>query len=1260
MLSAFSNSFPPIFRWFTQSFCFAKPPYSLTMAHRSRTSRVSDEDLIRNHDEIVNLYIDEGVTLEKIREKMKRTHGFDVPTWQYEAYFRARNIRKNVRAEEWDKTFPIIDSLPPGCRHRVVYNSRILKGGTIQRARKAYNKRKRQKTQSLTDNHLTGRVSLEETASLFVEVQQSGGTWSRCPNPERLPSLSFVPQQESQITRPLQTGVLDGHYNDIFEGQGGELDHDFNSPPERAGSHLLFTNPMSSSPAASIDDPWQSYLQPHGSPVLGLGLFSNNDPIHEWPPGIFNLGPQIRGESPPPRLLLNLEPAFAWLKQLRFGMFDGFGHIPDSVNRNGGLLFPSSHNVDQGFLVGAESSDVMMKLQSKLQLLNSMLPGTIPQIHGNGERDMLSADDIPDTKLYHIIFFSLANGLAGLDDIPIGSLVTVLSRSGNMASLISQFLRSSPRGYAAKAFAETLFRAAIEAKEANIVKHVLATGLVDVNHTVCFHYKIKRTPIERAVTLCSPSLVKALMDAGANPHVTHNQGGLRAERYCIDCMWLLKESLQLEALKFSQPPPITLEWVAVLRLLYQADDARTHSIMGLHRLRNFAPSCKWTSEIIYAFLSVCKTNSGYPFEFIETGILYSVAMTLEDTQATEVCRQILQTCDWRLGQGDLENIKQALVGGSLQGHSRFVALLLPYCEPSWIPLVFKASIRSGNNDLIRTLLEKFLRLYPFLNRLDTPEEYKISKYLIIEFTTSLAEAIGARNAQLVRRLEEEGALQFTQHADQRIPFQEALRAAAGVGDVEYMRKLLLRTGFKYADFALEHAINNDLDEFAIELLKAGAYIYKEALCDVLDRKVNFALVRMILEVNDPSLDSSQSAHILRLAIHRGETSIVEYMLKVYQGDITDYINHERKYSEIKASTISNFIYQLERPSRNDLTWCLESSIREDDYYMVQQWLEKGADACDRTIALATPEHPKALRILLDHIGLYRRDVLRNFGTTALFKAIQAGTDNTECFDILLSSGLVDFQGVVNYTIISRPLGDSLSYPTPFDAAIYVDAQDKSCSFIFTKKILKAGGNLNALMTHTASCKTQTPFLKAICTKSLELVTFLLEEGADPNTAANFGIRRTPLQLAAEIGNLEIIDILLQNGADVNGKPAVRHGGTALQLAAIGGNCKIAATLLAKGADLYAEPSKAGGRWPIEGAAEHGRLTMIEYLWKAKENTSTPDNLRYDFKPGFEDKNCREAMQLAGEQGHFACVELLSELSGLPIDDSYFPAPASRI
>jgi ankyrin repeat protein len=96
---------------------------------------------------------------------------------------------------------------------------------------------------------------------------------------------------------------------------------------------------------------------------------------------------------------------------------------------------------------------------------------------------------------------------------------------------------------------------------------------------------------------------------------------------------------------------------------------------------------------------------------------------------------------------------------------------------------------------------------------------------------------------------------------------------------------------------------------------------------------------------------------------------------------------------------------------------------------------------------------------------------------------------------------------------------------------------------------------------------------------------------------------------------------------VNASPARRTGGTALQLAAISGNCNIAAELLSHGADPEAPPSNFHGRWPIEGAAEHGRLDMIDYLLKVTL---------------FNAEKCRRAMKLAQENGHMGCYDLILE------------------
>ena len=95
--------------------------------------------------------------------------------------------------------------------------------------------------------------------------------------------------------------------------------------------------------------------------------------------------------------------------------------------------------------------------------------------------------------------------------------------------------------------------------------------------------------------------------------------------------------------------------------------------------------------------------------------------------------------------------------------------------------------------------------------------------------------------------------------------------------------------------------------------------------------------------------------------------------------------------------------------------------------------------------------------------------------------------------------------------------------------------------------------------------------------------------------------------------------------------SARGGATAFQLAAIRGNCIIAAKLLDCGADPQAPPANINGRWPLEGAAENGRIQMISFLW--------------DMNKGCLDiEECRRAMELAEGNGYMACRDMIAELS----------------
>src|SRR5882757_11215689 len=62
----------------------------------------------------------------------------------------------------------------------------------------------------------------------------------------------------------------------------------------------------------------------------------------------------------------------------------------------------------------------------------------------------------------------------------------------------------------------------------------------------------------------------------------------------------------------------------------------------------------------------------------------------------------------------------------------------------------------------------------------------------------------------------------------------------------------------------------------------------------------------------------------------------------------------------------------------------------------------------------------------------------------------------------------------------------------------------------------------------------------------------VQHDADVNFPAEFGVKRTPLQRATELGNVEFIQLLLERGADVSGPAVLRGGGTAPQFAAVKG------------------------------------------------------------------------------------------------------------
>jgi hypothetical protein len=213
-----------------------------------------------------------------------------------------------------------------------------------------------------------------------------------------------------------------------------------------------------------------------------------------------------------------------------------------SISNIGTNLYDNALQLISGFRNGTFSN-----LYPLVSTLRSLLPRVAVQDF-EGCLNLTLNDEFVNSALTRLIISSTANNFAGLEGIP-HSILECLQNPTNFRLL--QDLQSA-NGPEVEAFAENLFRAAVESSNAGIVEYLLRMNALDPNKLVCNFQGDRYTPIERAVELDSMEVTRVLIRAGVDIKKTlrssdyGDQGALERALMIQPTGWSWRRSVNLE------------------------------------------------------------------------------------------------------------------------------------------------------------------------------------------------------------------------------------------------------------------------------------------------------------------------------------------------------------------------------------------------------------------------------------------------------------------------------------------------------------------------------------------------------------------------------------------------------------------------------------------------------------------------------------------------------------------------------------------
>ena len=842
--------------------------------------------------------------------------------------------------------------------------------------------------------------------------------------------------------------------------------------------------------------------------------------------------------------------------------------------------------------------------------------------------------DSTSWKIFSLLIFAMANNFAGLYTFPIEEIMGFLNRHASSRLLQHIFSTSGPES---EAFAEKLFRAAILMEDANIAKALLQKGFVP-HDLVCVHLGTKLTPLEYSSMVWNIEITRLLLNAKFDVNKSfegeggpHSFGGAIGRAF-IGPWWDNERSrglIPFELVQMLLEAGSKFSWLQLKHRNMQGNQ----EVLDL--LVDNAFNTKTYDEAWYQF-------------FVH------VTTECDNATATRIVTRFLEV-----------GVASTLNSAAQRGNLELVQILLR----SHVPLdrdTLTCALKSRNKELIRFLLDNGA----VAGASDGNGDWPWSLHCEMSPTPSpLSEAIRWGDAEILKLLEQRGAWSPIVNKTTSLgKFKDVLIAATVQRQLAVVHELLnfRPTSFHGEDLgdALLTAIYAKEETIVLALLEAGADVnavadsndrmYHDLSSDTaaigsvdsssdIDVMINVpfgerppkgpALVEALLHKNEQLVRLILDADVnfakgdaLRAAIQWGNLSLIKELIwmGIDVGEAALEVSVEKK--DMKCTQL------LLDAGANVNCKCtgssaLRAAVSNNDIGMVDYLLSVGANPADSEALFQALSQglPMVERLLTAFSRSYPRGK-PGYGLTTLCLAIQEG--NSALIELLLNAK-IHIKIMCQRTHFSDHNYDDRPM-TPLGAAI---VQQHDTSLAILQILLDEIGDPNILARIAIHYNRETALLVAIDTKDIRKVQLLVDARANVNWPATKGVKRTPLQKAAEVGSFEITQLLIKHGGLVNNEPAVRGGATALQLAAIGGYIGIALLLLEKGANVNAPAAKIDGRTALEGAAEHGRIDMLKLLWNANAK--------------FHGDEYEKARELAKGNGHMATWRYLESLYGTP-------------